>query len=147
MELIRGLGDLDHELGHAMATARAANRRPGLLREAAPHLHADELLHVGAGHVADGSEGTVPYLRAGGDDLERRMQDLHLGAHVVDLVEQECLDEEAIALERIDVDFFGAVIDCANVRHGRTIAAARRRGKGRDVSRRAAVARTERGVA
>ena len=70
-------------------------------------------------------EGTVPDLGARGDDLERRVEDLDLGAHVVDLVEEDRLDQEAVTLERVDVDFLGAMEDGRDLAHPATIPAAR----------------------
>ena len=99
VQLIGRLADLDEQLGDAMAPADAADDGARRLGEAARDPHADEPLHVRMGEVADGGEGAVPDLGAGGDDLERRVHDLDLDVHVVHLVLEDRLDQEAIAFD------------------------------------------------
>ncbi len=74
--------------------------------------------------VADGSERPVANLGAGGDDLERRVQDLDLDVHVVHLVLERGLDQEPVALDRVDADLLGAMEDGLDFAHRWKIAAA-----------------------
>jgi hypothetical protein len=127
VQLIRRLRHLHDQLRDAMAAVGAADDGARLLRESACDAHAHQALHVRLCEIAHGRERPVPHLRAGGDDLERRMHDLDLDVHVVDLVLQNGFDEESVLPEGVDADRLGAVEDCGNLAHDLTICAGLRR--------------------